>query len=123
MKQRNTHGSKLPHAHAAEPPVDDKPEHEQLAPHASSAIVRPGRHAAYNVRTTVSRTGEVGERERERKEREREEREREGELLRQTGTLRLLQVYPERLRSSKAGSINTLLKSGPFIIIGIPRVA
>jgi len=53
------------------------------------------------------------ERER-RRARQREEREREGELLRLTGTLRLLQVYSERLRSSKAGSINTLLKRGPL---------
>ena len=61
MKQRNTHGSKLPHAHAAEPPVDDKPEHEQLAPHASSAIVRPGRHAAYEVRKGQEEKTEEGE--------------------------------------------------------------
>ena len=61
MKQRNTHGSKLPHAHAAEPPVDDKPEHEQLAPHASSVIVRPGRHAAYNVRKVQEEKTEEGE--------------------------------------------------------------
>ena len=47
-------------------------------------------------------------------QRQREEREREGELLRQTGTLRLLQVYSERLRSSEAGCINTLLKRGPL---------
>ena len=63
------------------------------------------------MRTTVPRTGEAGERERQR---QREEREREGELLRLTGTLRLLQVYSEPLRSSKAGSINTLLKRGPL---------
>ena len=50
----------MPHTHAAEPPVDDKPEHEQLAPHASSATVRPGRHAAYNVNSKKKNSASPG---------------------------------------------------------------